>query len=85
MTSPFKTDTKSPRTVLLISWGIGLGLAAALALSRILAHSLSKLWQLDAVTCVTVSLLLTCIALLASYLPARKAFGVDPARSLRSE
>jgi predicted permease len=73
------------RTAVLIAWGIALGLAGALALSRIVTGSLGPMGQLDAPTCVAVSLLLSTVALLASYLPARKAFRVDPAQSLRSE
>jgi predicted permease len=73
------------RTAVLIAWGIALGLAGALGLSRILKGSLAKVGALDAGTCVAVSLLLAAVALLASYLPARKAFRVDPAQSLRTE
>jgi putative ABC transport system permease protein len=62
-----------------------MGLAGALALSRILTGSLGNPGALDVMSCVTVSLLLAVVALLASYLPARKAFCVDPAQSLRTE
>jgi putative ABC transport system permease protein len=73
------------RTVMLTACGIGLGLVGALALSRILSRSLDKLGGLDAVTCISVALLLGFVAILASYLPARKALRVDPARALRCE
>ena len=73
------------RTSALIAWGIAIGLGGALLLSRAMARSIAKLGHLDAVTCTTVSLLLAAVALTASYLPARKALGVDPAESLRSE
>ncbi len=73
------------RTSRLIAFGIAAGLTGALVLSRVLARTLSKIGQLDALTCVTVSLLLASAALLASYLPARKAFRVDPSQSLRTE
>jgi predicted permease len=73
------------RTVTLTACGIGLGLVGALALSRILSRSLDKLGGLDAVTCISVALLLGFVAILASYLPARKALRVDPARALRCE
>jgi ABC-type antimicrobial peptide transport system permease subunit len=73
------------RTAVTIGWGVGSGLAGAIALSRLMARSLAKLGHLDAATCVTVSLLLASVALIASYLPARKALRVDPALSLRAE
>ena len=73
------------RTVVLIAWGIGLGLAGAIALTRVFAGLLSQVGELDAATCVAVSVFLAAVALLASYLPARKALRVDPARALRCE
>ncbi len=73
------------RTVALVAWGIGLGLVAGLALTRIFARSFHKLGELDAVTCVTVCAVLGGFALLAGYLPARKALRVDPVQSLRCE
>jgi predicted permease len=73
------------RTVSLIAWGIGLGLVGALALTRIFARNFAKVGELDAATCVTVSLVLAGFAMLAGYLPARKALRVDPAQTLRCE
>jgi predicted permease len=73
------------RTVALVAWGIGLGLAAAIGLTRIFARSFHKLGELDAVTCVTVCAVLGAFALLAGYLPARKALRVDPVQALRCE
>jgi ABC-type antimicrobial peptide transport system permease subunit len=73
------------RTVVLIAWGIGLGLTGAIVLTRIFAHSMSQVGELDAVTCIAVSAFLAAVALLASYLPARKALRVDPAQALRCE
>jgi predicted permease len=73
------------RTVALVAWGIGLGLVAGLALTRIFARSFHKLGELDALTCVTVCAVLGGFALLAGYLPARKALRVDPVQSLRCE
>jgi putative ABC transport system permease protein len=73
------------RTVALIGWGIGLGLVGALTLTRIFARSFAKFGELDALTCVVVSVFLGGFAMLASYLPARKALRVDPAQALRSE
>jgi predicted permease len=73
------------RTTLLIVWGISAGLLAALASTRVLAHRMEKFGKLDAPTCVTVSLLLAAVALLATGLAARKALRVDPAQALRWE
>ena len=73
------------RTLVLIAWGIGAGLAGALALSRILAASIQGLGGLDAGTCISVILLLGSASLLASYLPSRKALRVDPVQALRCE
>ncbi len=73
------------RTMALIAWGIGLGLAGALALTRIFARNFAKVGELDAVTCVTVSVFLAAFAMLAGYLPARKALRVDAVQALRCE
>jgi len=73
------------RTTMLIVVGIGAGLLGALALVRIFSSSLEKFGQLDAATCAVVSLLLAGVAMLAGYLPARKALRVDAVHALRYE
>jgi ABC-type antimicrobial peptide transport system permease subunit len=73
------------RTLVLIASGIGVGLAGALALSRILAASIRGLPGMDAGTFISVTLLLGAASLLASYLPSRKALRVDPVQALRCE
>jgi putative ABC transport system permease protein len=70
---------------LLAGCGIVLGLVGALALSRTLSGFLFNLSPSDPVTLGGVAILLTGVALLASFLPARQATRVDPLITLRSE
>ena len=65
--------------------GAGLGFALALALTRVLAHLLFGVAATDPVTFGAVPLVLAGIALLASWLPARRAARVDPLVALRQE
>jgi len=65
--------------------GVGFGLLAALALSRLLGSLLFGVAATDPLTFTIVPGLLILAALLASYLPARRAASIDPAVSLRSE
>ena len=65
--------------------GITIGVAVALATSHALATSLYGVRPTDPVTFGGVSLLLTGVALLASYLPARRASRVEPLVALRYE
>ena len=65
--------------------GIGLGLAGSLALVRFLSSLLFGVGTYDAVTFAGVAMLLTSVALMASYIPARRAIRVDPLIALRYE
>jgi len=65
--------------------GVALGLAGALALSRVMAGYVYGITSTDPLTFAATSLLLTAVALLASYIPARRAAKVDPTVALRYE
>ena len=69
----------------LVGLGLGLGLVGAWMLSRVLTSQLYGVSAQDPVTYVSVALVLGCVALAASYVPARRAVRVDPMTSLRSE
>ena len=73
------------RGALLALGGILLGLGGALAATRVLKHVLFQIAPTDPATFVGVSVVLTIVAVLASYLPARRATRVDPMIALRTE
>jgi predicted permease len=70
--------------LLLTAAGIGLGLGVALALTRVMSALLFGVSPMDPVTYATVAAGLATVALLATYLPARRASRTDPIIALRS-
>jgi len=65
--------------------GTVMGIAGAIALTRFLSTLLYAVKPTDPLTFVAVSLLLTAVALLACYIPARRAMRVDPVVALKYE
>jgi putative ABC transport system permease protein len=65
--------------------GIALGIAGAIGMMRLLSSMLFNVRPTDPVVLVCVSLVIAAIALLATYIPARRAMRVDPMVALRYE
>jgi len=65
--------------------GMVMGIAAALGLTRLMANQLFGVTSHDPLTFAAVAMLLTMIALLACYVPARRAVRLDPLIALRYE
>ena len=71
--------------MLLTLIGIGLGVAASLGLTRVMASLLFGITATDVPTFLGVSVVLVAVALVANYIPARRATRVDPVIALRYE
>jgi putative ABC transport system permease protein len=65
--------------------GIVLGLAGAIALTRAMVSLLFEVKPTDPATLIAVALLLAAVAVLASYIPARRALSIHPVTALRNE
>ncbi len=69
----------------LVLLGVVIGLAASLAVTRVMSSLLFSLSATDPLTFGLVSALLTVVALFACYIPVRRATKVDPLEALRYE
>jgi predicted permease len=71
--------------MMLALFGVAVGLLAAFMMSRLLSGLLYGVRSTDPLTFAAIAVLLTVVALLASYIPARRAARIDPMISLRCE
>ena len=65
--------------------GIAVGIGAALIVTRVMSSLLFGVGPMDPMTYVAVSAVLAAVALVATYLPARRASRVDPVVALRTD
>jgi putative ABC transport system permease protein len=69
----------------LIGIGLGTGLVIAFIAARLITSLLYQVSSADPLTYLLVAVLLAVVALLACYIPARRAMKVDPMTALRTE
>ena len=72
-------------TLVLVAAGLALGIPAALLLARLIETQLFGMSPTDPLTLIAAAIVLTVVALLAGYIPARRASRVDPLTALRYE
>jgi len=73
------------QAMILVGFGVGAGLLLGLIVSQMMAKMLFDITPTDPTTFAAVAAVLGAVALLASYLPARRATRVDPIVALRAE
>jgi len=73
------------RAALLILLGLLVGMAGSLTLTQLISSQLWGITPTDPATFTGVALLLIAVALLACFVPARRAIRVDPTEALRTE
>jgi putative ABC transport system permease protein len=69
----------------IVAWGLGAGLLAAIPATRLLRGLLYQVGPNDPTTFVAIGVMLAVVAMIASYLPARRGTQVDPVVTLKSE
>ena len=69
----------------LAAWGVGMGVVGAVVLSRVMANQLYGVSTRDPIIFIGVALALGLVALVATYLPARRASHINPLLALRGE
>jgi ABC-type antimicrobial peptide transport system permease subunit len=69
----------------LVVFGVGIGLVGAWALSRLLTRQLFEIKPSDPTTYLGAAIVLGLVALVANYVPARRASRTDPMISIRTE
>jgi ABC-type antimicrobial peptide transport system permease subunit len=73
------------RGLVVVGIGVAIGLGGALGFTRLMESLLFGISPLDPITFAAMPILLAVAAMLASYLPARRAVKVDPVETLRAE
>jgi ABC-type antimicrobial peptide transport system permease subunit len=73
------------RGLVLVGTGLAIGLGGAAASTRLMQSLLFGISPPDPITFIATPVVLATAALLAGYLPARRALAVDPAETLRAE
>ena len=73
------------QTIATVGWGLAVGIGLALAATRALKTFLMGVAPSDPTTMAAVAAGLTCVALIACYLPGRRAASIDPVTALKAE